>query len=397
MNNLSQQAMTILVVEDEPGDFGLIRSLVHLAHHGHSGDEEPVIWAQTLAEGLAEVGRQQPDIVLLDLSLPDSSGVATVRAMRAALPYAPIVVLTGHDDSWLAIAALEAGAQDYLVKGQFDVDALKRAVRHALVRGALESRLRRLNETLEQRVQEELAKNREKDHLLIQQSRLAAMGEMVHNIAHQWRQPLCSVGLILQNIALDYEENQLTSSSLQKYVDNGKELIQKMSATIDDFRDFFSPAREKMDFSLHQAIDSALHIVNASFLNHGITITVERGADAQVTGYPNDFSQVLLNLLSNAKEAILERKIQGGKIDIALGQDENSIRVTVKDNGGGIAEDILPKIFDPYFTTKEKGTGIGLYMSKMIMDHMEGGIVIRNVEDGTEVLLTLPLASNLAV
>lgn len=176
VNKPSQHAETILVVEDDPGDFGLIRALIRLAHHVQSDDEEPVIWAQTLADGVAKAGVQQPDVVLLDLSLPDSSGVATVRAMRTALPDVPIVVLTGHDDSWLAIAALEAGAQDYLVKGQFEVDALKRAVRNARVRGALESRLRLLNQTLEQRVQEEVSKNREKDLVLIQQSRLATMG-----------------------------------------------------------------------------------------------------------------------------------------------------------------------------------------------------------------------------
>jgi signal transduction histidine kinase len=396
MNKFPQQATAILVVEDNPGDFGLIRAHIREAGLGRSGDQEPLMWVQTLAKGLAEAERQQPDIVLLDLSLPDSSGVATVLSMRSALPYVPIVVLTGHDDSWLAVAALEAGAQDYLVKGQFDADALKRAVRNALVRGALESRLRLLNETLEQRVQEELAKNRAKDLVLIQQSRLATMGEMLHNIAHQWRQPLSTVGLILQNITLDYEENLLTPSSLQEYADKGQQLIQKMSATIDDFRDFFSPEREQMDFSLHQTIDNALHIVTASFLHNGIAITFERGVDAQATGYPKEFSQVLLNLLDNAKEAILERKIQGGKIDITLGQGEASAWVAVRDNGGGIAEDILPKIFDPYFTTREKGAGIGLYMSKMIMDHMGGGIVIRNIEEGAEALLMLPLASKFA-
>jgi signal transduction histidine kinase len=220
------------------------------------------------------------------------------------------------------------------------------------------------------------------------------MGEMVHNIAHQWRQPLNTVGLILQNIALDYEENLLTSASLHEYAENGKALVQEMSVTIDDFRNFFTPQREKMVFSLRQAIDSALNIVHASFLNHGIAIDFDGGADARAVGYPNECSQVLLNLLSNAKEAILERNIRGGKIAILLGQDEQNAWVAVKDNGGGIAKDILPKIFDPYFTTKKKGTGIGLYMSKMIMNHMGGGITIRNVEGGAEVLLKLPLSVN---
>jgi len=142
MNEDIRQALSILVVEDAPGDFGLIRKHVLLSGLDVGAGKEPVTWARTLAEGIASTRCNKPDVVLLDLSLPDSVGIATVRAMRAALPGVPIVVLTGYDDNALAAAALQAGAQDYLVKGQFDHDALGRAVRNALVREALESRLR---------------------------------------------------------------------------------------------------------------------------------------------------------------------------------------------------------------------------------------------------------------
>ena len=142
MSKASQQAISILAVEDDPGDFGLIRAYARLAKFGISGGKEPVAWAKTLAEGIATAKNVKPDVVLLDLSLPDSDGLDTVQAMRAALPGVPIVVLTGHDDNALAEAALQAGAQDYLVKGQFEHDALGRAVRHALVRNALELQLK---------------------------------------------------------------------------------------------------------------------------------------------------------------------------------------------------------------------------------------------------------------
>jgi two-component system cell cycle response regulator len=135
-------AMAILVVEDDAGDFGLIKAYVKKAAPGLGDKLAPVVWVRTLADAIDAVRQRKPDVVLLDLSLPDSSGLATVQAMRAALPDAPIIVLTGLDDNSLAIAALEAGAQDYLVKGHFDHDTLERAVRHALVRQKLESRLR---------------------------------------------------------------------------------------------------------------------------------------------------------------------------------------------------------------------------------------------------------------
>ncbi|MDP2760337.1 MAG: diguanylate cyclase [Sideroxyarcus sp.] len=142
MSATLKQTTSILAVEDDPGDFGLIQAYVRIAGFAITDGKEALTWAKSLAEGIAAAHRNKPDVVLLDLSLPDSAGLATVQAMRAALPGVPIVVLTGHDDSALAVAALQAGAQDYLVKGQFDHDALGRAVRNALVREALESRLR---------------------------------------------------------------------------------------------------------------------------------------------------------------------------------------------------------------------------------------------------------------
>jgi len=172
----------------------------------------------------------------------------------------------------------------------------------------------------------------------------------------------------------------------------GGDQLQRRSALPDDFRDFFKPQREKTEFPLDRAIDHALKIVGASFQDHDITINFAAGEEILVKGFPNEFSQVLLNLLNNAKDAILERGRRDGKIDIAFGQDEENIRVSVRDNAGGIPAAVLPKIFDPYFTTKEKGTGIGLYMSKMIMDHMDGTIAACNAGEGAELILTLPKA-----
>ena len=149
MNETSAKSVSILVIEDDSGDFGLIRAHVRLSGLVQGGGKEPVVWAKTLADGIAAAQCNKPDVVLLDLSLPDSAGLDTVRAMRAALPGVPIVVLTGHDDNALDNAALEVGAQDYLVKGQFEHNALGRAVRHARVRGALEQELERKNQELQ--------------------------------------------------------------------------------------------------------------------------------------------------------------------------------------------------------------------------------------------------------
>lgn len=252
--------------------------------------------------------------------------------------------------------------------------------------------LQELNETLEQRVQEEIAKSLAQERLMAQQSRLAAMGEMVGNIAHQWKQPLCALELILQMIGLDHKGNELTEGALEGYIADAKHVIRQMSGTIDDFRNFFKPNKEKQRFLVGDSLEQAIKLASHNFINSNIQICQEQYDEPCVSfGYPNEFAQVVLNALSNAKDVIVEKKIHGElRIQVMKGAD--TATVSIRDNGGGIPEEVLPKVFDPYFTTKEKGAGIGLYMSKMIMDNMGGDISIRNVEDGAEVLITLPLA-----
>lgn len=276
-----------------------------------------------------------------------------------------------------------------------DGKALRSAgtVQDITARKLAEDRLRELNETLELRVEAAVRKNLEQERLLIQQSRLAAMGEMAHNIAHQWRQPLNALALLQANIKDAYEYNDLTSASMGKFVADGQLLIQRMSQTIDNFRDFFKPSHEISEFPLQQAIDAALNIVSASFRAHDIALSVHVDGTVRVMGYPNEFSQALLNILSNAKDAILERKIENGEITLTSSEDDHFAWIIVTDNGGGMSEENLPKVFDPFFTTKAKGSGIGLYMARMIMEHMGGSIEARNQGDGMLFKLVLPKAT----
>lgn len=262
-------------------------------------------------------------------------------------------------------------------------------------RKEVEDDLWHLNKSLEQRVWVEVAKNREKDHLLIHQSRLAAMGEMIGNIAHQWRQPLNALGLLLINIQDAYAHHECDQNYLDESVAKGRQLIDKMSSTIDDFRNFFKPDREKVRFSLERAVRDALSVVESSFISNGITVALEIKQDASVMGFPNEYAQVVLNILGNAKDAILTQNVQNGRVEIVIGQDEVQAYVSIRDNGGGVEGDVIEKIFDPYFTTREKGTGIGLYMSKMIIENnMNGRIEVRNTHDGAEFRVVTPLPDN---
>jgi signal transduction histidine kinase len=251
--------------------------------------------------------------------------------------------------------------------------------------------LRQLAATLEERVQQEVARNREKDHLLIQQSRLASMGEMVHNIAHQWRQPLNALGLLIHNIRDDYEYGALTAESLRHATADAQRLLERMSHTIDDFRDFFRPDREMADFDVGAAVRDALFITEASFKHYNVEVAADVPDGVVAEGYPSQFSQAVLNLLINAKEALQQRG-PGGRIAVRLAAEAGRASVTVDDNAGGIPDEVLPKIFEPYFTTKEQGSGIGLYMAKMIIEkNMNGNIEASNTAAGARFVVSIPL------
>ncbi|HTY99535.1 MAG TPA: HAMP domain-containing sensor histidine kinase [Rhodocyclaceae bacterium] len=251
--------------------------------------------------------------------------------------------------------------------------------------------LKRMNETLAEQVRQEVAANRDKDHLLIQQSRLAAMGEMVHNIAHQWRQPLNSLGILLRNIRDDYDYGTLTADSLAQAIADAQRLLQRMSTTIDDFREFFRPDREKMRFEVGKAVRDAAFLVGSSLQHYNIDLQLDIVGEVWAEGFPSQFSQAVLNLIANAKEAIAGRRDEGGRIAVRVAQEGKTARVTVEDNGGGIPAEVLPRIFDPYFTTKEKGSGIGLYMTKVIIEkNMNGEVSATNIDGGARVELAIP-------
>jgi signal transduction histidine kinase/serine/threonine protein kinase len=272
-----------------------------------------------------------------------------------------------------------------------DTELLSLQAAISLENARLIAEIARFNTELEQRVSIEVAKNREKDHLLIQQSRLAVMGEMINNIAHQWRQPLNALGLVLGNIKDAQRFGELTPEYLHKQEQEAWQYIDKMSRTINDFRDFFKPDKTSVWFSVNRAISEAIALVDASFKVQGIKIMLDAQQDIELHGFPNEYSQVLLNLLTNAKDAISEHGVRNGLIVIRLTREDNLVRLTLTDNGGGIDEELMPRLFEPYFSTKESGTGIGLYMSKMIIENSMGGhIEVRNHQNGAEFSIVTP-------
>jgi PAS domain S-box-containing protein len=227
---------------------------------------------------------------------------------------------------------------------------------------------------------------REKERLLAQQSRQAAMGEMIGNIAHQWRQPLNALGLHIQHLSLLYEIGEFSQESLNTGVRKSMALIKHMSRTIDDFRDFFSPDKERSLFRVDQAVSKAVDLVRDSLTERRIVVEVACQDEPVADGYPHEYSQVLLNILINARDAFDVHPAAAPLVQIAVGAADGRAVVTVTDNAGGIPPEILDNIFDPYFSTKGlQGTGIGLFMSKTIIErNMHGSLSVRNTDGGAE-------------
>ncbi len=246
----------------------------------------------------------------------------------------------------------------------------------------LQYNLEELNQNLEEKVALQIEDIRQKDQMLQHQNKLASMGEMIGAIAHQWRQPLNAININIENLDDDFEDGLIDREFINEFIDKNRKMIEFMSKTIDDFRDFYKIDKSKEPFSIKEAIKTTTEIKNAHFEGSSIDITVV-GEDIWIDGYKREFEHVILNLLNNAVDAINNNSIYKGKIEITL--DKKS--VSIQDNGGGIDQEVIERIFEPYFTTKDQGdgTGIGLYMSKVIIEkNMGGKLFVENCKKGAK-------------
>jgi len=240
---------------------------------------------------------------------------------------------------------------------------------------------------LEGKIDKAVKENTKKDKMIQQQNKLASMGEMIGNIAHQWRQPLNALNINIQNLDDDYADGLINEEFIEKFIDKNIDIIKFMSHTIDDFRNFFRIDKKKSLFSVKDAIEKVLSIQSVALKNHSIGVNFI-GDDFQINGFASEFKQVILNLTNNAKDAIIEKQIQDGKIFIELSAN----KIVIRDNANGIPKDIIDRVFEPYFTTKEqgKGTGMGLYMSKIIIENnIKGSLHVENREHGACFIINL--------
>ena len=277
----------------------------------------------------------------------------------------------------------------------------KRDTQLAVLNATLEEKVKKqtkelleLNKNLEISIQKEVNKSKKAERIMFQQSKLASLGEMIGNIAHQWRQPLNHLNIVMYKMKKEFNKNE---KEFNKSYKEAKGITKDMSNTIEDFSNFFKPDKTNEQFFVNEIIKQSYSILKKTITNQNIEINFESAGDYKIVGYPNEFSHVLVNIINNAIGVLMGKK---GKRTIYIKTEflhdeqlHNCINIYIQDNAGGIDMKIIDKIFEPYFTTKHQssGTGIGLYMCKQIIENsMNGKISVENKDNGACFIVKIP-------
>ncbi|MGE4496783.1 MAG: PAS domain S-box protein [Deferribacterales bacterium] len=233
-------------------------------------------------------------------------------------------------------------------------------------------------------------KQREQEQMLVHQSKLAAMGEMISNIAHQWRQPLSKMTGILTNLEMGIKQGNLDKDEAEGLIKEAFSTLKFMSHTIDDFKNFFSPSKPVEEFCINSALNEVVSIIEPNLRFHGIRLTIKSQDNIFLKTFRNEFCQVLLNIIQNAKDILSMRRVPEPRIEIHIAAAEGRTMIRIADNGGGIEQSAMGRIFEPYFTTRPDGQGIGLYMSKIIIEkNIQGTLTAANTFEGAEFTIVL--------
>ena len=331
--------------------------------------------------------------LLLALTIPVTTIIVAFRGILYGSLFAIIIAILSSYSVHQGIGVFSTGTLiDNLININFFILA---HISVMLVAGALFEERREHLKSLQKRVDEALEKNRKHQMLMFRQSRLAQMGELIAMIAHQWRQPLNTLSLTNQLLVSRYNKGTLDDDAMEQFSQKSRQLIHNMSETIDNFRKFYRTDREKKRFSINHAVEQALEILDITVAQDNIAVSIHAKEEYFGYGYPNEFSQSVLNIVNNAKDALMEKEIESKEIVIDVKRSDGYIKISIEDNAGGIPEEIMDKIFDPYFSTKENrnGTGLGLYMAHLIIsDHFGGEISVSNTDKGAIFTILIPEA-----
>lgn len=354
---------------------------------------DETVTASNGQEGLQMYRQKKPDLIITDIQMPVMTGLEMIKEIRQVDTETPIIVTTAFNDNKYLIEAIDLGIEYYLLK---PVMLTKLEDRLSVIKKRLlqDRELEAYHSYLQERVQEEIALREAKESLLIQQNKSAEVGQMVSVIAHQWKQPLHFLHLLLEDLALEFDYQPLSKAYIDDFVKKGTDRIGFLSKTMDNFLHFYKGSSETKDFSVAGVTNEIVLFLFEPFKSLGIDLVVNVHKDFQLRGIDNEFQQVILNIINNAKEAIVEQKKTRSEIcvDISVHEEQGILRIT--DSAGGIPENIIKDIFKLEYTTKSNGNGIGLYLvQKIAVQRFKGTIEVDNTDAGASFTLTFNAVS----
>jgi len=362
----------ILIVDDVPEN---IYSLKMMIEDSFDVRIYSVLNAQ---EGIEILMKENIDLILTDVQMPDIDGFEFVDYIKniERTKDIPVIFITGiYDKDEYKTKGYNLGAVEYITKPIHDV--------------LLNSKLKVYIDIFERRKEDE-KQIAEKEKVLIHQSKMATMGEMIGVIAHQLKQPLNILSLYCNDVKTSYEYNEIDDKFIDDFSKNTKEQIKFLSETIDDFRNFFNPEKNKVQFEIKDAINTSIKLLGNQFEVNEIKLNIEV-SDEKVYGSETELEQVILNIINNSIDAFKEKGVKNREINIKVLSKQSYTILIMEDNAGGVKIETLEKLFDPYYTTKANGTGTGLYMVKLVIKNsFQGDLKLSNSELGLRYIIALP-------
>ncbi len=369
------EKFTILLVDDIQEN---IHSLKILIEDSFDVNILSVLSAQDAMQILM---KEKVDLILSDIQMPEIDGFQFAEYLKdiEETKDIPIIFITGiYDNAEYQKKGFDLGAVEYIQKPIDDT--------------VLCAKLRVYIDLYDGKRKNERALDK-KDEIMIHQSKMATLGEMIGVISHQLKQPLNIMSLYCNDVKDSYNHNEIDDKFVEEFHTNTKDQIIFMTQTIDSFMDFFNPNKIKKPFYIKDTIKKTLQLLDKQMENNNITISSNLGEE-QIFGVDTELQQVLLNLITNSKDAFIERNIESRTISITTMKKDKYAVLLIEDNAGGIQEENLQKIFNPYFTTKEHGTGTGLYMVKLVIQSsFSGDLKIQTLPNGSKFIIAIPAYS----
>lgn len=335
-------------------------------------------------EALRYFNLKKYDLIVTGLNLPKLHGIELITRIRDVSKHITILPISSTTNIYDFTELIKLGIDGFIIR-PLEIKQFTEVIYKTIDKLKNKEELYQYKINLEQKVQEQVDILRQKDKTLAYQSKLASMGEMIDAVAHQWKQPLNIINMRIDMLRYDYEDNNINKEYCEKLSSDIISQTSHMQNTLDEFRTFLRPDKQKKAFSIPLIIDKVLLLVKDEMLKYKIEIEKDIEENIEIDGIENEFKHLILNLISNSKDAFVENNIDNRKIRFKLYKNENKVILEISDNAGGIPKHIIDNIFEANVTSKSegKGTGIGLYMSSQIIKKHNGGISVKNVENGS--------------